>query len=223
MRKWIIFWLLSCPFILMGQTNSTFGILPKLVLSKKINNSEGITFTSETRQGFYNNFNNPKFSSNNILSDFALYYSNRIDPDYSLNFGYLIRFRKEEVFHRLIQQFNMIQRLEDARLGHRIGIDQTFANNQNTVYRLRYRSVYEKSFSGQRVDAKEFYIKMGTELLYSFSADANQFEFRILPMFGYELAKHRKLEFGLDTRAKALFSEQVGFEHWWRLTAYLGI
>jgi len=223
MRKWIIFFILIVPHILSAQTDVSFGILPRIIISKKVDKVHGIKFTSETRQGLYHNINTPAFKSSNLLSDFALYYSNRLDPDYSANFGYLIRYSEGDILHRFIQQFNFIQRIESARLGHRIGIDQSFATNHSAVYRIRYRTVYEKSFSGERIDSKEFYYKFGAELLYSASTGPNRLEFRLLPMVGYELAINRKIEFGIDARAKALFSDDAASQHWFRLTAYLGI
>ena len=67
--------------------------------------------------------------------------------------------------------------------------------------------MYEKSVSGDRIDSREFYMKMGQEILIIQDRSDQALEFRLLPNIGYEISAANKIELGVDLRLGDLFSD----------------
>ncbi len=212
-------------FVIIGQTKNTIGLIPRINFSIKGIGKQSIKSSIESRQGFFDSSREDKTEYENILTDYSIFLSNKLQSNMSLNVGYMLRTRGDDIFHRISQHLNIAQPWLNGRLGHRIGTDQTFTKQKNTVYRMRYRAVFEKSLAGERIDKNEFYTKLGSEILYQFTQDfkdEDNFEWRLLPSFGYEINRSNKIEWGLDVRFKKLFSEELNLAHWFRLSWYYG-
>jgi hypothetical protein len=91
--------------------------------------------------------------------------------------------------------------LEKVRLGHRIVTDQSFPDQSEAIFRLRYRLTLELPLRGIRLDPKEPYLKISQEQLHIFENGAGyELELRLLLSFGFLFNDRNKVEFGLDYR-----------------------
>jgi len=208
---------------LYSQSDYTLGLLPAVHVSVKLNNIQSLKSSIETRKLSFDNLANDQWNYQDVLTDYILYLSNKLGPDKSLNIGYTFRTRGGNIFHRISEHFNIVQRLRASRVGHRIALDQTFSNGEVPVFRLRYRATWEKSLSGERIDEKEFYTKVGTEALFNHSSETNGFEWRLVPQLGFEINTLNKVEAGIDMRLKELFKDQLETEYWFKLAWYRSI
>lgn len=172
----------------------------------------------ESRHSGYTSSENV-FKYRYILSDFSSLISVKIRTGQTVNLGYLIRFRDSKIYHRTIQQYNFIQNANARRIGHRVALDQTFADRELPEFRIRYRVVFEIPLSGDKVDPTEFYLKMGNEYILAFQEESSDPEIRLIPLLGYEFSRKNKLEAGLDYRLSGLSrSEEKQHRLWLSLT-----
>jgi hypothetical protein len=183
-----------------AQHSLSGGFLPKINLSAKVSKKIKLVYSTESRQQFYQSEEVQQFQYKNALTDFTALVSTKIQANQSINTGYMIRFRDGEVFHRFIQQYNLVQYFDFLRMGHRLATDQTFSSDSDAKYRIRYRITIEKSLSGDEVDPREFYIKLGNEYLWEVTRSQSELEIRLLPMLGFEISKRNRIETGIDYR-----------------------
>ncbi len=153
------------------------------------------------------------------LADFTNLILWKSGANTSLAGGYLLRINGEFAQHRTIQQFRLTTPLSGSRLGHRLASDQTYSKNQATRWRVRYRIIWEKPLNGQRVDAGEWYLKMANEYLYLVQDGSSDWEIRVSPVMGYEIARGKGIEIGFDARFKKL-STTSDTEGWLTLTYF---
>lgn len=214
--------LIICTFssLIKSQELTSFGVLPKLSFATKVNDQFKLVNSIATRHLSYNG---ETFNYEYVLTELVSFVSYKIQSDQKINFGYTLRRRDGVWFHRLSEHYNFISRTDQGRLGHRIALDQTFANQKDTEFRIRYRLTLEKSLSGTKVDAKEFYFKMGNEYLYALKKEKRQFEIRLVPQLGYEINRTNKIETGIDYRLKDVFSDNTTSNIWLSLTWYTRI
>ena len=66
---------------------------------------------------------------------------------------------------------------------------------------------------------KEFYLKLGNELLYDFT----DLEIRITPYLGYQISKKDRIEFGLDYRLREFIKNNTQNDLWFRTTWYISL
>lgn len=199
-------------FIFYSQESTQFGLLPKVVLSNKINEKSKWVNSVESRTFVEDNFNT-KYS----LVDVSTIYSRKISNNQSANFGYILRFRANEIIHRTFQHFNVLRNLSALKIAHRFAFEQFYQREEQITFRTRYRFSLEKPLNGERVDVDEFYIKIGNEYLYDFS----DLEARLTPYLGYQLSKRDKLEAGFDYRLGAIFANTQSKNLWFRVTWYI--
>lgn len=190
--------------------------MPRINLSGKLSSDQSLKGSIESRQGFYDSSEEVQWQHRNILTDYSLFFSNKLGAGISLNIGYMLRSRGDSWFHRASQHFNLVQRLDRGRIGHRIASDQTFVKGDTPVFRLRYRAVLEQSLSGARIDDGELYYKLGSEVLYALEAGEGTLEWRLVPQLGYELSATSKLELGWDARFSSPFDSSRKVSHWLR-------
>ncbi|RZS93421.1 DUF2490 domain-containing protein [Aquimarina brevivitae] len=221
--KQLLFLLCSLYFgtlLIHSQSDYNLGLLPKLTLTKPIASKTKLVHSIESRQIFYDNTSNPAQTYQYVLTDFTTLFSYKIGSSMSLNGGYLFRIRGNQIVHRSIQQFTVVQSLEGFRFGHRIATDQTFSNTTNPLFRLRYRATLEIPISGLRVDAQEFYIKVNNEYLGIYQDSSGDLELRLMPFLGYELNRNNKIETGLDYRIDNFIQGRSNQDFWWVLSWY---
>ena len=99
----------------------------------------------------------------------------------------MIRFVRDEIVHRSIQQFATVQQFETFRLGHRFAADQTFRPGIDTEFRFRYRATFEIPLNGHSIDPRELYLKVNNEILFS-SQKEFDIEIRGVGLLGYNLS-----------------------------------
>ncbi len=200
----------------LGLTaQDAFGFLPKVNVSTKFSKLKWANSLA-TRHSLYEK-ENEIFQHQYVLADFTSIVSTKILHNKTIYGGYMLRSKEGEFIHRLIQRFAWVQRLETARLGHRFGIDQTFAPENDMVFRMRYRILLEKSLQGEKVNPQEFYLKLANEYLLAFKETA-QPEARLIANIGYELNPRSKLELGLDNRFSDFTNNSLQYKIWLTLT-----
>lgn len=203
-------------FLVFSQSNFNSGWLPKVNISTKINDKIKWVNSVEARESFYSKEN---FEFKHKLIDLTSVFSLKTNANQSFNFGYIVRFSDKNTVHRLLQHYNFIASLDGFKLANRLGFEQFFSKNNTPQYRTRYRATIQKALSGQRVDVKEFYLKISNEYLYQFNKE--DLEVRLAPYLGYQLSKNDKLEFGLDYRLGNVFESQNKNNLWFRTTWYV--
>lgn len=206
--------LLFLSLSLFSQNQLGFGLLPRMNLSSQITGQSQVVFGAESRFQSSNN------AFDHALTDLKILFSQRVGLRSKVNAGYLIRFRDGVIFHRLIQQYGTVRKLNQSRISHRIASDQTFSSATDPIFRLRYRAVWEIPLSGDKINWKELYFKTGGEILGIFQPGSADMEIRILPAVGYELNSNNKLEMGLDYRMSKLLANRVENKLWASLTWY---
>jgi hypothetical protein len=135
-----------------------------------------------------------------VLTDISLLAAKKVGLSSRIAGGYLVRVREGALTHRAIQQFTVVQRMEGFRLAHRVVTDQTFAEVESPVLRLRYRLSSEIPLNGESVDPGEFYLKINTEVLNNWQSSDYDLELRLVPVLGYDITDGNKIEAGLDYR-----------------------
>ncbi|WP_159951916.1 DUF2490 domain-containing protein [Polaribacter septentrionalilitoris] len=107
--------------------------------------------------------------------------------------------------------------LKQLKLAHRFAFEQFYQTQKQTTFRTRYRISSEKPLNGERVDVKEFYLKVVNEYLYDFS----DLEIRLIPYLGYQASKKDKIEFGLDFSVNSFIKNETENTLWFRTTWYI--
>ncbi|NJN49918.1 MAG: DUF2490 domain-containing protein [Polaribacter sp.] len=156
------------------------------MISKSLSKNTKWVNSIESRETIYDD----NFQFTHDLVDLSSIISFKAGYNQSINLGYILRFRGDRVIHRTFQHYNIVQTLNAAKLAHRFALEQFFENNRSLTHRTRYRINFEKSLNGERIDAKEFYIKIGNEYLYDFNDDL---EIRLTPFIGFQISKMSKL------------------------------
>lgn len=197
-----------------GQVDATTGLMPSINLSKRVSNVWSLRVSNQMRIQSLDFGEDQTWQPAWVLNDLTLSAARRINTDFSLNTAYLLRYRNEQVIHRVAQQLNYFQRFDDHRVGHRLGVDFTMAPDRDHTYRMRYRTVYERSISGDKIDRHEFYIKFGQEILAIHQQGETSLELRLLPNIGYEISRLSKIELGVDLRFGDILLDQLQQRHW---------
>ncbi|MDY0780764.1 DUF2490 domain-containing protein [Tenacibaculum sp. IB213877] len=216
MRKFL-FVLLLIPLQFFSQSDTNFGWLPKINLSSRIASEIKWVNSIEVREVLFDE----EYQFTHNLLDVSSIVSFKTNLNQSFNIGYIVRFDKKETVHRFVQQYNFIGNINSLKLAHRLGFEQHFPSKSKSFYRARYRATLQKPLNGEKVDVKEFYVKLGNEYVYNFT-DEN-LEIRVSPYLGYRLSEKDKLEFGLEYRGSSLVDEFNKHRLWLRTTWYISL
>ncbi|WP_299013018.1 DUF2490 domain-containing protein [uncultured Polaribacter sp.] len=200
-----------------SQSNTDLVFLPKVVLSKKINKVSKWVNSVEQRTIFYDE--NLQLTHN--LLDISSIYSLKTSLNQSFNFGYILRFRGTETIHRTFQHYNILQHYNALKIGHRFALEQFYQVKKQTTFRSRYRVSTELPLNGERIDVKEFYLKLGNEYLYAFAE--KDLEIRLTPYLGYQVSAKDKIEFGIDYRVSNFIQNATENQFWFRATWYISL
>ncbi|MEZ5059222.1 MAG: DUF2490 domain-containing protein [Saprospiraceae bacterium] len=208
-----------------AQSTYQLGSLPSINLNHKLENDWTVNFKIESRQvmqrGSFDGKSEKSFDY--VLTDYSMIAAKKLGLNSRLSGGYLIRFREKEIIHRLIQQYTITQRLTSLRLAHRVVTDQTFFENEDTEYRLRYRLATELPLNGQSADIGEFYLKISNEYLNSFQSSEYDLEVRLVPLLGYTATEKQKVELGIDYRVNSFLSNNARNSFWICLNWFVDI
>lgn len=199
------------------QSNFDSGFLPKVVFSNKVSDKVNWVHSLESRAIIYDD----KYPFSHNLVDVSSILSLKTNLNQSFNFGYIIRFWDSETIHRTFQHYNFVNQFLSIKVGHRLAFEQFYQTKKQITFRTRYRVSAEKPLNGERVDVKEFYIKLGNEYLYDFKT--NDLEIRVTPNLGFKASKKDKIEFGLDYRLGRFLNNNTKNNLWFRTTWYISI
>ena len=161
------------------------------------------------------------FQLSHSLVDISSIFSLKTDLNQSFNFGYILRFRDSETIHRTFQHYNFVNNFTSLKIGHRFAFEQFYQSKKQTTFRTRYRISAEKPLNGEKVDVKEFYIKLGNEYLYDF--DDADLEIRLTPYLGFKASNKDRIELGLDYRISNLIRNSTENDLWFRATWYISL
>jgi len=219
MKKTVsLLFFLTVNFI-FAQSQSTFGILPKVVVSVKLPKNFKLVNSIESRQVFFEKTGSDDFQYNYdyALTELTTLLAFKTSANQSLAFGYRMGITDNKIAHQLIQQFSFVQRLDASRIGHRFSSDQTFVSSRFAL-RIRYRFTFEKPLNGSKIDPKEFYLKINNEYLLRFTNNKTSPEIRLAPVIGYEISDKNKIEFGLDYRISSFINSDLRNRLWLSLS-----
>ena len=158
-----------------------------------------------------------------MLTDFALLASKKTGFNKKFAGGYQVRFYEDEIIHRSIKQYIIVRKYAGFRIAYRIGLDQTFFEELATIHRLRIRLGSEFPLNGEEADLQEFYLKVNNEYLNIFQDDDHDIEIRMVPLLGYLLGTHNKLEAGLDYRLDSFLEGPSDHKFWFRINWFYSI
>lgn len=208
-----------------AQDAYQFGALPSLNLNVELKNDWSLNTKIESRQLYQTRELNGNVEKNYdyVLTDFSLIAAKRVGLNSRIAGGYLIRFEDDEVFHRFIQQYIIVQKLSGFRLAHRFLSDQTFSKSEKPEIRIRYRITSEIPLNGESVDKGEFYVKVNNEYINSLQAMAYDLEIRVVPLLGYSMAGNFKIETGLDYRVNSFLNNNSRHSYWMTLNLFIEI
>lgn len=198
-----------------AQQNLDLGFLPKVVISKKINDNVKWVNSIENRNILYDD----EYQLTYNLVDVSSILSFKTNLNQSFNLGYIFRLKDGDAIHRLFQHYNFVNNFTSLKLGHRFAFEQFFQVGEKVDYRVRYRISLEKPLNGERVDVKEFYLKLGNEYLYDFVSP----EIRLTPYLGYRVSEKDRLEFGVDYRLSDFTENATQNNFWLRVTWYYNL
>ncbi len=222
--KRLIIWLLALSrgFYGLAQDDIRIGLMPQINLNYSLDANWKVNSKTESRQIIWEGI-----SGDGIPADYRY---ERTDIDVvitrktglfgSVGGGYMIRFQDQEIIHRFIQQYTLVQGFEGLRLGHRVRTDQTFRPEDPMEFRMRYRLSLEKPLRGNSVDPNELYLKLNNEALLSLQDGDSEWEYRLVPNLGYFFTDRNKLETGFDFRANRLFQDTQDYQFWWSVGWY---
>lgn len=215
----IIITILLTHLEISAQNSNELGFLPSLNVNKKLPNDWSINFKSESRQSLVKD----DFKYEYLLTDISLAASKKVGINTAVSLGYLVRLYEGGSKNRIQQQITLVQRLATFRLSHRFLADQTFSNDEDTEFRLRYRISSEIPLQGKSLDPNEFFIKLNNEYLNSWHEKSYDLEIRLASYLGYVVSPANKLELGLDYRADSFIEGNQRNRFWIGLNIYLSI
>ncbi len=222
MRLFALFIFILAPALCIGQSSYQLGILPSINLNKKLPNDWKLNFKTESRQELKRGYfkSSSDFSYQYVLTDFSFITAKKIGVNKLLAIGYLLKVTENEVINGFIQQCIITKKYSGFKLAHRFSADQTFAKEEDTEYRFRYRLSSAFSLNGQSIDPKELYFKFNNEYLHSWQNTDYDLEIRIVPHLGYKFTESKKLEIGLDYRLDSFLKDSSRNRFWLAINWY---
>mgnify|MGYP005849244377 CR=1 FL=1 len=216
---------LCLPGFVGAQNTYQLGILPGLNINKSLKKNWWVNTRVESRQLFQRGEKRgtTEKAYNYVLTDWSVVAAKKVGLNARVAGGYLIRFEEGEVFHRFVQQYTVVQKLLGFRLAHRFLSDQTISKKEAADIRLRYRITAEIPLNGKSVDVKEFYVRMNNEYVNSFQANEYDLEIRLVPLLGYVIARHFKIEGALDYRVNGFIQNKTRHSYWFALNLFVDL
>ncbi len=212
------------PVFSFAQSIYQIGILLSFTLTKKINPKWKVSLNVQSRfsiyKGEFANSDTFQEDRNYILTDISVLANRKIGLNTSLTVGYLTRFRNKEQHNRLFQQFIISKKYNNVALSHRFVTDQTFRPNQKSEFRGRYRLAFDRPLQGNKLNPKEFYLKVNNEYLISLQDEKWSNEVRLIPFLGYAFTDKNKVEIGIDYRVGSLGEEFLRNNFWIAINYY---
>jgi hypothetical protein len=183
---------------------------PTLSFSKKVDTRWGYNFTVRARQRITEyGEGESNFSTDRWDAIAAGSYS--LLGGKKLGLSYLFRtfnpFETESGFeHRLTQQFAFLTKFGRYRIGNKFMIEERI-RTAGYETRLRYGISTDFPLQGQKLDAGEFYLITGNELVYAFNNFSDQLENRFSLGIGKLLKNSQKFQLIFESRYNDLISK----------------
>lgn len=226
-KRYLLYAILGLQLLTVcrAQSSFQFGILPSFNVNSKFQNDWMLTSKLESRNSIHNSDVNGNSDTgiNYILTDLSFVVSKKINHNSRIAGGYLIRYEDGYFFHRLIQQYTIVQKMNSFSLSHRFSSDQTLSKAENPTFRLRYRIASELPLNGESVEPNEFYLKLNNEYLNSWQQSDHDLEIRLIPLLGYEITGNNKIEIGLDYRLSSIFKNNTEHNLWMSINWFIEI
>ncbi len=218
---WLFLGMLFLSSALSAQHRYRIGLLPQVNLNVKLGDRWRLNSKVEMRPLLTaGRFGEAADGWQYGLTDLALLGAVKLSAQQTLSGGYLARFVGQEIHHRTIQQFSLVNRFPSFRFGQRFAADQTFVPDEAMALRLRYRLSFEFPLNGESVDPGEAYLKLNHEYLNSFQEQEYDLEIRIAPSIGLVFTDRNKLETGLDYRLDGFLDAPGRSTIWWSVAWY---
>ncbi len=219
-----IYFLFSAIASSSAQSTYQIGFLPSLTLTKKINPKWKVSLNAQARfsayEGEFSDSDTFQDDFDYVLTDISALANRKLGLNTSVVAGYLVRFRNNEVHNRIFQQFIITKKYNLFALSHRFVTDQTFRPNQDTEFRLRYRLAFDRPLQGDKLNDKEFYLKVQNEYLIALQQKEWENEVRIIPFLGYALTDKKKIEIGMDYRISSFGDDFLNSNFWTTINYY---
>ncbi|WP_411029024.1 DUF2490 domain-containing protein [Spongiimicrobium sp. 3-5] len=196
-----IFILLNLSF-LRAQEHFTGYWQPQIALNYKLTDDYSHNFSVSQRNYIYKS-ETVRLEARQI--DLAHFSTFKTSDNKSFGFGIQYRFRaifedEKQNELRLTQQFNVVHKWGNVRLGHRFRVEQRITSSL-TMHRFRYRFALDTPLQGEKLDIGEPYLVGAIESLLSLArSNAPMYDQRITINLGWLLAKKTKLQTGLEYR-----------------------
>lgn len=214
MRKIVVLLALLCPVVSFSQSDFSGGLLPRINASFTLADRLKLNSSIELRQQLFDQELGSEKQADFVLADWANTLSYKLRSNQKLNFGHTLRSRDQDFHHRFTQQFSVVNKKTLFRVGHRLGLDQTFIPDRNAVFRTRYRVSFERPLRGAEIDNKELYLKVNNEYLGIFTKENAEAEVRVVPYLGFEINSTNKVELGVDYRISDFTQNQRSHRLW---------
>ncbi len=199
-------WFLFLAFLLLmstlkAQENLTGYWQPQIALNYKVIGSYSHNFSVANRNYIYDN---EEFTLQGRQLDLAHFSKLKIRDNQSIALGLQYRFRQNfengENELRLTQQYNITNKPNAVRFGHRLRTEQRITNSL-TTHRFRYRFALDFPLVGEKLDTGEPYFVGSFENLLSVAKNnAPQYDTRLSAQVGWQLNLGIKFQMGVEYR-----------------------
>jgi hypothetical protein len=201
------------PKRLLAQTRA--GFLPSINFNQKLTRAWDFAIKSESRHFFYEESTlSENFDYQYSLTDVSALVGKKVGLSSKVISGFLARSTPDGMIYRSIQQWILKSNVYRFKAAHRIAADQTFSTTELPEFRLRYRLSTQLPLSGSKLDVKEYYVKLNTEILNGLQGQFYDLEFRIIPHLGYVINERHKIELGWDNRFDSFANDQTRLTSW---------
>lgn len=210
--------LLACvgPGVAAGQSVQLYGVYPAALIKGDLGDRLGFSIGASSEvNAIGRTIDNREFPAEvlNVNTEAAVSFD--AHPNINLAAGFLFRingpFTDGSTELRPWQQVTAISRLGVVRLRNRARLEQRLLPTDETEMRradlrLRYRLSGDMPLEGERLDAREFYLNVSTEAMFTLTRARVIFfrETRSYVGVGYRFASGQRLEPGLEFRARRI-------------------
>ena len=190
--------------------------MPTVNINSKLPKDWFTNLKMESRQELYRD----GFEYSYQRTDLSLIAGKKLGFRTKIAAGYQGILEDQGINNRFIQQLHLLKKYQNFTLNHRFQADQTFSNDEDTEYRIRYRLSAEIPLNGQTLDPKELFIKASNEYLNAWQQSEYDLEIRMAAFIGYVFSPKTKLEIGVDNRLDAFINGQLRNRFWLGVNIY---
>ena len=202
------------------------GLMPEFGLTLPIKGNFSQTYKVENQHFLFREGTSENgFVYEYERTDLQFFVNYKFAGNWQATAGYQLRVEERwNTHHRTIQQIATSTRIKNLRLAHRFRLDQTMERSEPFVFRVRYRAALEIPLNGDKIDAKEFYVVVSDEPIYSVDSElTSELENRFVVTLGHFFSNGNKLEFSLDHRTDNFRDADIRQRVWLKIGWFLNI